>query len=174
VPITFYSAVSATVARRPYIYESEGALILQSDASLNGVVLDVAVLLTSQHKTWHFPGILGGTLSAQLLPLPFKGLPLSLNNDLVITVTVLPANATSFALTIYSRLIRAAPPPPTSSTVPVQVDREHVGSLRVGGTPWNGVGFYIQLNTPDTQELEPRFESDSDGRDGGKVEHGGK
>ena len=156
LPIVFYSAVRATVARRPYILETEGALVLQSDAVLKGAILDVAVLLTSQRKTWRFSDLAGGATTAALLPLPFAGLPLTLNNDLLITVTVSWARAGQgnsgepYTLTIYSRLIRAAPPPASSRAVPVQVDHEHVGALRVGGRIWNGVGWYVKLNPPDS------------------------
>ena len=30
----------------------------------------------------------------------------------------------------------------------MQVDRQHMGGVLVGGKSWNGVGFYIDLNPP--------------------------
>jgi hypothetical protein len=159
VPIMFFDAVSAAIARRPYFAEAEGHLILQSDPTLRGAMLDVTVLLTSANKTWIFPGIPGGA-NAKLLALPFAGLPQMLNNDLVVTVTVRGGGTAdspwkraagavvTTIITIYTRLIRAAPPPSSSNAVPVQIDREHVGSLLVGGKQFSGIGWYINLNMP--------------------------
>eukprot|EP01048_Picozoa_sp_COSAG05_P009292 COSAG05_NODE_753_length_7528_cov_4.065823_6_plen_427_part_00 len=165
-PVMFYQAILATVSKRPYFTETEGSLILQSDSALKGALLDVSVLLTSSNKTWEFTSIAGGSTNAQLLQLPFIGIPQTLNNDLVVTVTVkcggtdspweLPPpgcttsdnDSATVKVVIYTRLIRAAPPPSWSKTEPVQVDREHVGRLLVSGKPWTGIGYYIKMNPP--------------------------
>ena len=156
-PIMFFDAVSAAIARRPYFAEAAGHLILQSDPTLHGATLDVTVLLTYSNKTWSFPRLPGGA-KAKLLALPFAGLPHALNNDLVVTVAVrggtdLPwksveAGAIATTIVMYTRLIRAAPPLPSSAAVPVQIDREHVGSLLVGGKRFTGIGWYVSLNGP--------------------------
>jgi hypothetical protein len=140
-PIVFFDAISAAVARRPYIAEREGHVILQSDAALDGTTLDVTVLFTPSNRTWSFANLRGGAGVVRLLPLSLEGLPLTLNNDLVVTVAVrggtdalpwvLSANprAVAATITLYSRLIRTVPPSSLSGAIPVQIDREHVGSL---------------------------------------------
>jgi hypothetical protein len=163
VPVMFYEAVSTNIARRPYFSETEGALLLQNDPALDGATLDVMVLLTAANKTWSFEGIPAAGANASLLPLSFAGLPQTLNNDLVVTVTVHSAGgnkdslpwvppaetgAVATTITLYTRLIRAAPPPVSSGAIPVQIDREHVGRLLVGGQPFTGVGWYVSLNGP--------------------------
>ena len=162
VPVMFYEAVSANIARRPYFSEVGGTLLLQSDPALDGAIMDVTVLLTAVSKTWTFQDIPAIGANASLLPLPFAGLPQTLNNDLVVTVTVhtgdsntdalpwTPAEAGGVAttITLYTRLIRAAPPPTSSNAIPVQIDRENVGRLLVGGQPFAGVGWYVSLNAP--------------------------
>jgi hypothetical protein len=172
VPIMFFDAVSATVARRPYFAEEGGYMILQSDPALDGATLDVSILLTPFNKSWWFRGLPGGA-KARLLPLSFAGLPQRINNDLVVTVTVRGvgnwrgpwrsvgnpyinwpfvsrkvAGAIITTIKMYTRLIRAGPPPSSSGAVPVQIDHEHTGSLLVGGKRFVGIGWYVNLNLP--------------------------
>jgi hypothetical protein len=164
VPVMFYEAISANIARRPYFSEAEGSLLLQSDPALDGATMDITVLLTAANKTWNFKRVPAVGTKASLLPLSFVGLPQTLNNDLVVTVTVhgggssadyfpwisesADTEGVATTITLYTRLIRAAPPPASSEAIPVQVDREEVGSLLVGGQPFAGVGWYVSLNGP--------------------------
>eukprot|EP01052_Picozoa_sp_SAG31_P045041 SAG31_NODE_8079_length_1526_cov_2.421163_1_plen_465_part_10 len=157
ISVMFYEAVTINIARRPYFEESEGALLLQTDSALDGATMDVMVLLSAANKTWRFHHVPAIATNARLLPLPFgAGVPQALNNDLLVSVTVhggdssnnsLPWVSTT-TLTLYTRLIRAAPPPTSSGAIPVQIDRENVGRLLVGGHPVAGIGWYVSLNGP--------------------------
>ena len=71
------------------------------------------------------------------LPFSFAGLPTTVNQDVIITITA--DGASNF--TKYRRFMRA-PPPASPSVLAVQVDHT-TKSLLVDGRIWSGQGWYI-------------------------------
>ena len=147
-PAQLFELVSVAFGRRPYLNEPHAELLVRTDLAMTGSLapgLNVQIALAfpfaaAGHQTRTFTTATEPLLlrTAEMrLPFSFAGLPPTVNQDVVITITV---NGT-WNITKYRRFMRA-PPPASSSVLAVQVDHT-TKSLLVDGRVWSGQGWYI-------------------------------
>jgi hypothetical protein len=149
--VQYFETVSVAFGRRPFIWETNGSLLLEADPSLITELQQAAtadqerVRVTlklpfasngHQQIIWE-----GGALLQQrqtVLSFPLAQLPTTVNQDVEIEISGLPGGRQFSKL---RRLMRA-PPVNNSFIQPVQVDH-FTRSLLVDGRPFNGVGWYL-------------------------------
>ena len=147
-PAQLFELVSVAFGRRPYLNEPHAELLVRTDLAMTGSLApgsNVQIALAfpfaaAGHQTRTFTTATEPLLlrTAEMrLPFSFAGLPPTVNQDVVITITV---NGT-WNITKYRRFMRA-PPPASSSVLAVQVDHT-TKSLLVDGRVWSGQGWYI-------------------------------
>jgi hypothetical protein len=140
--------VSVAFGRRPYLNEPHAELLVRTDLAMTaslapGANVQIALAFPFAvvgHQTRTFTTATEPLLlrTAEMrLPFSFAGLPPTVNQDVVITITV---NGT-WNITKYRRFMRA-PPPASPSVLAVQVDHT-TKSLVVDGRIWSGQGWYI-------------------------------
>lgn len=151
--VELFHLARAQLGRRPYIDETSGSILLQTDASaLGGVPLVVEAKLPCAGKRWTWPNVSGGT--DVLLPLTLTGLPARLHNDICVVVT-LPSGE---RLNLWRRFLRVPPLVATSKARIVQVDHE-AGGLLVSTatnrtrTPLLGTGYCTSKATQADQRI---------------------
>lgn len=141
LPMAYFTLIDAVVARRPYLNETEGQILLSTNPSFRGQTLTVTVtlLLSSGNVTLWGPASVEvqndtSTLQFSLDPL----VPVSVNTDVV--VTVLGQNNPQ--VTIRRRFQRIPLSGLPTGATPSVVDHT-TRSLVVGGKPFLGMGWYL-------------------------------
>ena len=139
--VSLFHLAEVALDRRPYITESQGQILLRTDASLGGHKITASAELPAAGKRWHWDPVEAG--GDTTLPLDLSALPAApIHNDISITLAITGPDVTR-TLTKARRFHRVPPPAAGSAVQPVQVDHSRRGLL-VGGKPWSGVGWYVQ------------------------------
>ena len=149
---TFANVASVAFGRFPYIDETEGQLLLDSDARfLGGRQLNVTAAVPAvPTKTWAWTAVQGG--SGVTLPLDFDGVPARVHNDMMINISLSRDDGGTTVITRWRRFMRVPPPAADSTVESVQLDAERAG-LRVAGVPFLSRGWFV--NTPYPNETTP-------------------
>ena len=148
--VQLFELVSIAFGRRPYLNEPHAELLVRTDPAMTaslalGAKVQIAIAFpfaaagqqTRMFDTATEPLLLRA--AEMRLPFSFAGLPTTVNQDVIITITLhgnRPRNITK-----YRRFMRA-PPPSSPSVLAVQVDHT-TKSLLVDGRVWSGQGWYI-------------------------------
>ena len=151
--VEYFESIAVVFSRRPYIHELHGELLIRTDPAL------VATLRTESSEAQlsiAFPFAAASGQQAQVfttadvpnllrvhelrLPFSFEGLPTTINQDVVITISMGGRNYTKI-----KRMQRYPPPASGSPVLPVQVDHS-TKSVRVDGTVFAGNGYYIDYS----------------------------
>jgi len=138
--LTFFQLVDAALDRRPYLSESEGFILLRTDAALKGHRLVVKAELHAANKSWGWDNVEGGgevSLPFNLTTLPLK----TIHNDILITISDPEEPSLKQGVTIQRRFHRI-PTVPNPTVEPVQIDHARKGLL-INGKPWVGTGWYV-------------------------------
>ena len=133
----FFALANPAWGRRPYVYETEGSVVVATDRSLFGRTLRLSASLA--------PGV---SISAQipggrelLVPFSLSKLPPHFDSKVNITVSGLPA-AAGGSVTHMRRLVRVPPPEASGSSAATvfQVDHE-TGGMLAAGVPYIATGW---------------------------------
>eukprot|EP01052_Picozoa_sp_SAG31_P004316 SAG31_NODE_178_length_21247_cov_11.492009_2_plen_421_part_00 len=133
--VTYFAPVDVVVGRRPYINESQGALLLRTDDSLHGVPLAVTASLAFAKRKWNWQ--LTPRNGSSVLRFDLSGLPALINNDICVQIVYSTGKVHQ-----CRRLMRTTAPPLGSTVEPVQIDH-HTQTFRVAGRPFIGTGWYV-------------------------------
>jgi hypothetical protein len=125
----------AAIARRPYISETTGELLLELAPAVvaGGKPLTVTAELPGAGASWNWTVSTKPGTEQYVLPFPLGTLPKMLNNDMTITVA---GAATGSKRRRFQRAWKS------NSTNTAQVDHSTRGLL-VNGEPWALMGWYI-------------------------------
>lgn len=147
--VEYYESVAVAFARRPFIAEPMGALLLMPArdvmeahaSSTSGVTVSLDLPFAKPPRTIVWSSTNEKPLlhePEQILTFSFDGLPSTVNQDVQLTFSL----ASGQKFTKWRRLMRVPPPPRGSFISPVQVDHG-TKSLLLEGRPYDGVGFYL-------------------------------
>ena len=107
----FFALFSAFVARRPYFAEDTGALIVSTDASLEGVVgLSVTATLASPTLTLLANETMIGSTRARRLPFSLASLPPMVRTTMTITLHFPPGHRQDIVKTRWFERVSGALP----------------------------------------------------------------
>ena len=133
--VTYFAPVDVAVGRRPYLTESQGALLLRTDPSLRAVPLAVTASLAFAKRKWSWQ--LTPRNGTSVLWFGLSGLPAVINNDICVLVVMGTGKIRQ-----CRRLMRTTAPAPGSAVQPVQIDH-HTQTFRIAGKPFIGTGWYV-------------------------------
>jgi hypothetical protein len=151
VRVAILPALDFAVARRPYITEDEGSVIVKLSKLLKPGVLLSARLKHTAGGVSLFKNIaqLPGTTAA--IPFDLSGMPASVTDRIVLTATFPGSqgrdvgHATASTIAKSKVFLRAAAPPASYKGSVWQLDHEHRSVLKNGWQEFIGLGWF---NTP--------------------------
>ena len=135
--VELFALFEVQFGRRPYLYETNGSIVVLTDASLAGVTLRLsAVLPGGVEIDTLVPGGCKWRVQFEMARIPAKV------TELINISLIVGEGVSQHAIMKQRRFARHPPPPQNSTITAFQLDHERGGALRASGAEFLAQGWF--------------------------------